>query len=71
MLLNKLGIELSSYILEELNKKENLDKIKNQVINPLIDYTYHRLYPYILVTSIIFFLTFILAIIILFLIIKS
>lgn len=71
MLLNKLGIELSSYILNELNKKENLEKIKNQVINPLIDYTYHRLYPYILVTSIIFFLTFILALIILFIIIKS
>ena len=71
MLLNKLGIELSSYILAELNKKENIEKIKIQVINPLIDYTYHRLYPYIIVTSIIFFLTFILALIILFLIIKS
>lgn len=71
MLLNKLGIELSEYILKELNKKENIEKIKIKLINPLIDYTYHRLYPYILVTSIIFFLTFILALIILFIIIKS
>lgn len=71
MLLNKLGLELSEYILKELNKKENIEKIKIKLINPLIDYTYHRLYPYILVTSIIFFLTFILALIILFIIIKS
>jgi len=71
MLLNKLGYELSEHILNELNKKENIEKIKSKVINPLIDYTYHRLYPYILVTSIIFFLTFIFALVILFLIIKS
>ena len=71
MILNKLGLELSGYILQELNKKENIEKIKKKVINPLIDYTYHRLYPYILITSIIFFLTFMFALIILFLIVKS
>lgn len=71
MILNKLGLELSGYILQELNKKENIENIKIKLVNPLIDYTYHRLYPYILVTSIIFFLTFMLALIILFIIIKS
>ena len=71
MLINKLSLELSEYILKELNKKENLDKIKSNVINPLIDYTYHRLYPYILITSIIFFLTFIFALVILFLLIRT
>jgi hypothetical protein len=71
MLLNKLGCELSEYFIEEIKKEENVDKIKDRVINPLIEYTFHRLYPYILVTSIIFFLTFILAVTILYLIIKS
>lgn len=71
MILNKLGSELSEYFIEEIRKEENVNKIKDKVINPLIDYTFHRLYPYILVTSIIFFLTFILAVIILYLIIKS
>ena len=71
MLLNKFANELSEYFIEEVKKEENVEKIKENVINPLIDYTYHRLYPYILVTSVIFFLTFILAIIILYIIIKS
>ena len=33
MLLNKLGYELSEHILNELNKKENIEKIKSKVIN--------------------------------------
>jgi hypothetical protein len=71
MLLNKFASELSEYFIDEVKKEENVEKIKEKLINPLIDYTYHRLYPYILVTSVIFFLTFILAIIILYIIIKS
>lgn len=71
MILNKLGTELSEYFIQEIRKEENVKKIKDSVVNPLIDYTFHRLYPYILVTSIIFFLTFILAVIILYLIIRS
>jgi hypothetical protein len=71
MILSKLGSELSEYFIEEIKKEDNVKTLKENVVNPLIDYTFHRLYPYILVTSIIFFLTFILAVIILYLIIKS
>ena len=71
MLINKLSNEFAEYFFEEIKKEENVQKIKDNVINPLIDYTFHRLYPYILVTSVIFFLTFILAVIILYLIIKT
>ena len=70
MILSKLGTELSEYFIDEIKKEENINTLKN-VVNPIIDYTFHRLYPYILVTSIIFFLTFILAVIILYLILKS
>lgn len=71
MLLNKIGIELADHFIKEVKKEENVDTIKENLVNPLIDYTFHRLYPYILVTSIIFFLTFILALITLYVIVRS
>lgn len=71
MLLNKIGIELADYFIKEVKKDNNIDTIKENLVNPLIDYTFHRLYPYILVTSIIFFLTFILALITLYIIVRS
>ena len=71
MLMNKIVDELTQYTLNEFKKEENLNKMRVFVIDPLIEYTFKRLYPYILITSIIFFLTFILAIVILFLILKS
>ncbi len=71
MLLNKLSSELTEYFIEEIKMEDNVEKIKENVINPLIDYTFQRLYPYILITSVIFFLTFILAVIILYVIIKT
>ncbi len=71
MVMNKIVEELTQYTLNEFKKEENLNKMKVFVIDPLIEYTFKRLYPYILITSVIFFLTFILAIVILFLILKS
>ena len=71
MVMNKIVDELTQYTLNVFKKEENLNKMKVFVIDPLIEYTFKRLYPYILITSIIFFLTFILAIVILFLILKS
>lgn len=69
--MNKIVDELTEYCLNEFKKEENLNKMKVFLIDPLIEYTFKRLYPYILVTSVIFFLTFILAIVILYLILKS
>ena len=69
--MNKIVEELTQYCINEFKKEKNLNKMKVFVIDPLIEYTFKRLYPYILITSIIFFLTFILAIVILFLIIKT
>jgi hypothetical protein len=71
MILNKVSLELVEYLIQEIKKENNLEIIKDSVIDPLIDYTFHRLYPYILVTSVIFFLTFILALITLYIIIRS
>lgn len=66
----KLTSELLDKVIEELKKPENMSKIHLGVIDPLIHYTFNRLYPYIIVSSIIFLLTFLLAITILLLILK-
>ena len=59
MVMNKIVEELTQYFLLEVKKEENINKMKVFVIDPLIEYTFKRLYPYILITSVIFFLTFI------------
>ncbi len=66
----KLTSELLDKVIEELKKPENMSKIHLGVVDPLIHYTFNRLYPYIIVSSIIFLLTFLLAITILLLILK-
>lgn len=71
MLLNKFVLEIVEHFNKEIKKEENITLLKHHLVNPLIDYTFQRLYPYILVTSIIFFLTFILAVITFLLIFKS
>jgi hypothetical protein len=47
--------------IKEIKKKENMDKMRTELINPIIHHTFKRLYPYIVVVSIIFVATFILA----------
>lgn len=48
-------------VVIELNREENMNKIKENVLAPMVEYIFKRLYPYIVATSIIFILTFILA----------
>jgi hypothetical protein len=70
MIINKLSEDLISNLLIEIRRNNNIEKIQIGLINPLLQYSFTKLYPYILVTSIIFFLIFIVGIIILFLLIK-
>jgi hypothetical protein len=71
MLIKKLTNDLLDKFIIEINKNENITKVQTQIVDPLIEYTFHKLYPYILVSAIIFFLTFLLALSIFFLIIKN
>ena len=71
MLINKFVSEIICHVMTEAKKESNIEVIKDNVVNPLIDYTFHRLYPYILITAIVFFLTFILAVITFLLLVKS
>lgn len=67
--------ELTEGVLEkftnEIKKKENMNKLKINLIDPLIQYCYSRLYPYFLLITIIFLLTFLLALFIFILLLKQ
>ena len=69
-MINKITKDLFYYIIDELNKNNKIEKIQLNIIQPLLQFTFSKLYPYILVTSIIFFLIFIIGIIVLILLIK-
>ena len=69
-MLTKITNELLDKVIAEIKKPENMDKIHISIIDPLIHYTFNKLYPYILVSSIIFFLIFLLVITTLLLLIR-
>ncbi len=71
MAVSKFTKEILDKIIEEVSKAENISKIESNVVEPLIMYTFKRLYPYLLMSSIIFILTFLVALLILLLLIKQ
>ena len=71
MSIKKITNEILCKFINEIKQKENMSRIQINIIDPLIDYTFSRLYPYLIVISVIFFLTFLLALSIFFLIIKK
>jgi hypothetical protein len=70
-MLPKITRNLLERIIEEIKKDENMDKIKVNVVNPLLQYCYSRLFPYFLIMAIIFLLTFVLALMIFIMLIKQ
>ena len=68
--IKSIVLQLVNQLIFEVRKHENLEKIQLEVLDPLIQYTFSRLYPYILATSIVFFIIFLLAILIFLLILK-
>jgi hypothetical protein len=70
-MIQKITGELLDKVIQEIRRDDNITKIQNNLIDPLIHYTFDRMYPYIIVSAIIFLLTFLLAITILLLVIRS
>jgi len=58
-------------ILVEVKKDENMAKIRENIIDPIIHYSIERIYPYIIITGALFILTLLVAIIILIILIKK
>ena len=62
--------EIVGKILVEVQKPENKNMFQMNVLDPIIQYALGRLYPYIIATSVVFFVTFTLAVSILYLLLK-
>ena len=71
MTISQFTKELLDKILVEIKKKNNMNKIEQNLVKPLILYTFKRLYPYILTCSVIFITTFLIAVLILLLLIRQ
>jgi len=63
-MIKKLTNKIIEKLITEIKQPEHMKKLQINILDPMIDYTYRRLYPYFLVTTIVFLLTFILALLI-------
>ena len=70
-MIGKLTNEILEKIIFELKKDENQEQLKTYIIDPIICYILDRLYPFIFITSAIFILILLIALSILYLIIKG
>lgn len=70
-MINDLTNSLLDKVLKNINTPENKKKIQTILIDPMIAYTYNRIYPYLMVIIIIFILTFILVITILIILLRK
>ena len=64
--MERIGKEFVQKIVSEIQRKEHMEIYERSILQPLIKHTYHQVYPYILFTSIVFLLTFLMAVAILF-----
>ena len=71
MNIKQIIVDLLDKSIIEIKKEENMNKVKDNVLGPAVDYILKRLYPYIVVTSIIFLLTFFLAIAIFYMVFRT
>lgn len=70
-MLNNIVEEILEIIEEQLSKKENQERLKVKIVDPLSCFILDRIFPYIFITSTIFILTFLLVIIILYLVLNK
>jgi hypothetical protein len=69
--LKRITIELIDKIIIELKADENMEKIKCNILKPFINYIIQQIYPYLIISVIIFVLTLVLFSIILILLLKK
>jgi hypothetical protein len=70
MWLRKISDEFIASAITEIRKKENMKILEVHLIRPLLEHAFQHMYPYILVTSVVFFLIFILAVAILLIVLR-
>lgn len=71
MTISSFVSDILDKLILEVKKKENINKLEKNLIDPLIHYTFNKLYPYLALISIIFILIFIFSSITLFLHVRN
>ncbi len=70
-ILSNLTKQFLDHTLLEFKKEENVKKIKTVIVDPIIDYSIGRIYPYMIITAALFILTFLIALIILIILLRK
>lgn len=71
MIIKDIIRDLLDHTIEEIKEKKNMNKIQAHILDPIIRYAFSHMYPYIIMTSILFFFTFIIAVSILIFILRQ
>jgi hypothetical protein len=69
-MISKITNELLDSLIIESKKKKNIDKIKINILNPIIYYIFWKIYPFFIILFIILLVILIIIIIMLILLIK-
>ncbi len=70
-MINKISSDFTDIIIKYFNDKENNNKIKSNIIDPIIIYIFDKFYPYLIISCAVICLIFVLLLCILALIIRS
>jgi len=68
---NNFANEIIDICITELSKEETKKKVNTYIIEPSFTYIFDRLYPYIILTSIIFVLILLMAIVIIIILLRT
>ena len=71
MNIKKITTDIIDMIISELKEDENMKKVKKEILQPIINYILEQIYPYLIISVIIFVLTFLIAAITLVFIIRG
>lgn len=61
MNIKKITTDIIDMIISELKEDENMKKVKKEILQPIINYILEQIYPYLIISVIIFVLTFLIA----------
>jgi len=70
-LVNNITKQIIDNVIVEIKREENMDKIKLNIIDPIIHYSIERIYPFIIFSGAVFVLTLLVAIVILIILIRG
>ena len=59
--IKKITTDIINMIIIEIKEEENLNKIKKEILQPTTNYILEQIYPYLILSVIIFVLTFLIA----------